>query len=85
VCICGCEIDAHEDYEGGTHECRLCACVQFREDCESVDVVKDLVAALKALTSKYVELIGEAGCYRWDPEKDAEVIAARAAIAKAGS
>jgi len=54
---------------------------------QSADIVlmAELLTALRALTDRYVQLVGEAGCYRWDPDTDAEVIAARAAIAKAES
>jgi hypothetical protein len=57
----------------------------------SSDVVKDggpvqeteLLAALKVLLDRYVSLINCGDCGNWDPETEAEVIAARAAIKKA--
>jgi hypothetical protein len=29
MCVCGHDVDHHEDDEGGTHECHDCECVQF--------------------------------------------------------
>lgn len=28
-CVCGHDVHAHEDDEGGTRECQLCECQQF--------------------------------------------------------
>jgi hypothetical protein len=43
----------------------------------------ELLAALKGITEMYVRLINSGDCGNWDPEEDKEVIASRAAIAKA--
>ncbi|MBW3095668.1 hypothetical protein [Pseudohoeflea coraliihabitans] len=43
----------------------------------------DLLEALEGLLAKYTELVSSGDCGSWDPEKESEVIAARAAIAKA--
>jgi len=29
LCVCGHHAEAHEDADGGTHECQLCGCLQF--------------------------------------------------------
>ena len=29
LCKCGHDIYAHDDYDGNTHECQLCDCLQF--------------------------------------------------------
>jgi hypothetical protein len=43
----------------------------------------DLEAALSALLNMYVGMANSGDCGNWDPEEEQEVIAARAAIAKA--
>lgn len=43
----------------------------------------DMLTALTALLSLYVELVNCGDCGRWDPEAVPQVIAARAALAKA--
>jgi hypothetical protein len=43
----------------------------------------DLLAALRTFTERYVVMINSGDCGNWDPETETEVIAARAAIAKA--
>jgi hypothetical protein len=45
----------------------------------------DLLEALKAMVARYVSLAGSGDCGFWDPETEDEVIAARKAIAEAGS
>lgn len=45
----------------------------------------DLLEALKGMTEHYAALVNSGDCGSWDPETEAEVIAARAAIAKAES
>lgn len=45
----------------------------------------ELAGALSGLLEKYVELVNCGDCGNWNPEDEAEVIAARAALAKAGS
>ena len=32
LCACGHNVYAHDDDEGGTHECQLCDCVQFVDE-----------------------------------------------------
>lgn len=43
----------------------------------------DLLAALTALLDRYTELVNCGDCGNWDPEKEVDVIAARAALSKA--
>lgn len=43
----------------------------------------DMLAALTALLDDHVQLVNCGDCGNWDPEAEPEVIAARAAIAKA--
>lgn len=43
----------------------------------------ELLAALTAMTDKYVGLVNSGDAGNWDPEKDAEVVSARSAILKA--
>lgn len=53
-------------------------------ECEPVeDLTGDLCKALDGLLERYVELINSGDAGFWDPEKEKEVIAARAALAKA--
>ena len=42
-----------------------------------------MLAALRAMTEHYVRLAASGDCGNWDPKTEAEVIEARAAIAKA--
>jgi hypothetical protein len=42
-----------------------------------------MLAALKAITKRYVDLAGSGDCGFWDPENEPEVKQARAAIAAA--
>lgn len=43
----------------------------------------ELIAALNAMTERYVTLAGSGDCGFWDPETEQEVIDARAALAHA--
>lgn len=43
----------------------------------------ELLTALRAILKKYVDLANSGDAGNWDPELEEEVIAARAAIAKA--
>lgn len=45
----------------------------------------ELLEALRGMTEHYVRLAGCGDCGNWNPEEEPEVIAARAAIAKAGA
>jgi hypothetical protein len=45
----------------------------------------DLLAALETFVSKYVEMVNSGDAGFWDPETEPKVIAARAALAKAGA
>ncbi len=47
-----------------------------------IDAAPDLLEALEKLTERYVSIAGSGDCGFWNPEKESEVIAARAAIAK---
>jgi hypothetical protein len=49
-----------------------------RHDCHD-----DLVAALDTLLARYTRLVNNSDCGHWNPEEEDEVIAARAAIARA--
>lgn len=44
---------------------------------------KDLLAALQGLLERYTALVNSGDCGTWNPEEEAEVTAARAAISKA--
>lgn len=65
--------------------------VQAFEMCEanaalavrSVNALPEVLAALKIITRRYVELAGSGDCGHWNPEEERQVIAARAAIANA--
>lgn len=46
-------------------------------------LTQELAAALAALLDRYVDLVNCGDCGFWDPEAEDEVIAARAALAKA--
>lgn len=52
-------------------------------DTRLIAAAPDLLKALQVMTATYVELVNTGDAGRWDPEKDVEVIGARAAIAKA--
>lgn len=41
-----------------------------------------LLAALKAVTDKYADLVNSGDCGFWNPESEPEIIMARVAIAK---
>lgn len=43
----------------------------------------DLYEALQTMLKRYVDLAGSGDCGNWNPEEEAQVIAARAALAKA--
>jgi hypothetical protein len=43
----------------------------------------DLLAALRGITSRHVEMVNSGDCGHWNPEAEPHVIAARAAIARA--
>lgn len=43
----------------------------------------ELLEALTEMTERYAELVNCGDCGNWDPEEETEVIAARAALAKA--
>ena len=45
----------------------------------------DLLAALEAMVDRYTALVNCGDCGNWNPETESEVIAARAALTKAGS
>lgn len=49
-----------------------------------IHAAPDMAAALKALLDHYVALAECGDCGWWDQEKEQQVIAARAALAKAG-
>jgi hypothetical protein len=53
------------------------------EDARLIASAPELLSALEAVTKAYVELIQSDYPPSWSAEKDSEVIAARAAIAKA--
>jgi hypothetical protein len=52
-------------------------------DTRLIAAAPDLLRALQMMTAAYVELVNSGDAGRWNPETDAEVIASRAAIAKA--
>lgn len=59
-----------------------------RDMCEAnarlIAAASDLLAALRDILNRYVELAGSGDCGFWDPETEPEVIAARAALTRAG-
>lgn len=56
---------------------------ELRAAANAMAAAPDTMAALRELLDLYVGLVNCGDCGFWDPEKEAEVIAARAAIAKA--
>lgn len=56
---------------------------RHREDATLVAAAPDLLAALDALLKRYSSLVNSGDCGNWNPEEEEEIIAARAAIAKA--
>jgi hypothetical protein len=52
-------------------------------DIRLIAAAPDLLAALNELLERYCQLANSGDCGNWDPEEEAEVRAARAAIAKA--
>ena len=52
-------------------------------DARLIAVAPELLDSLSKLVEMYVGLVKSGDCGNWDPETDAEVINARAAIAKA--
>lgn len=53
------------------------------EDAKLISAAPELLAALMKFTEDYVEMVNSGDCGFWDPENEAKVKAARAAIAKA--
>jgi hypothetical protein len=54
-----------------------------RSNARLIAAAPELLDALKAMLKMYCELVNSGDCGDWSPEEDEEVIAARAAIAKA--
>lgn len=59
------------------------AATRERQLADAVALNAEMLAALKAITERYVDLAGSGDCGFWNPEEEPEVQAARAAIAKA--
>lgn len=73
-----CEDDVWEKCE----ECPALS-TKFLKATPEREAAGELLAALEAFTGMYVSMIDSGDCGFWNPEEEAEVIAARAAIAKA--
>lgn len=54
-----------------------------KEDLDLILAAPELLEALQNLTSMYVDFINSGDAGNWNPEEEKEIIAARAAIAKA--
>lgn len=48
-----------------------------------ISAAPDLIMALEDLTKRYCELVNSGDCGNWNPETEDQVIASRAALAKA--
>lgn len=59
------------------------AATRERQLADAVALKAEMLAALKAITERYVSLAGSGDCGFWNPEEEPEVQAARAVIAKA--
>ena len=59
------------------------AYVHSRDDALFYAAAPDMYEALKTFVAEYVDFVESGDAGFWDPEKEAKVIAARAAIAKA--
>jgi hypothetical protein len=57
--------------------------IEARDNAFLIAAAPDQNRALVDLLELYVSLVNSGDCGNWDPEKEPEVIAARAAIAKA--
>ncbi len=56
---------------------------QRMADATFIAASPDLLEALEGLLKRYTQLVNCGDCGNWDPEKEDDVIASRAAIAKA--
>jgi hypothetical protein len=56
---------------------------QMPDNARKIAAFDDMLAALKALTERHASLVNSGDCGFWDPETEQQMIAARAAIAKA--
>lgn len=59
------------------------ASVDTFSDGHLIAAAPELYEALEGLVEMYVDLVSSGDCGHWDPEKEMQVIAARAALAKA--
>jgi hypothetical protein len=56
---------------------------EIRANARLIAAAPDMLAALQTFVKEYTELVNSGDAGFWDPETEAKVIAARAAIAKA--
>ena len=56
---------------------------QWPENARLIAAAPELLEALEVMTERYADLVNCGDCGHWNPEQEAEVMQARAAIAKA--
>jgi len=56
---------------------------EVRSNARLIAAAPDMLAALEAITKRYVDLAGSGDCGNWNPEEEPEVIAARSALRSA--
>jgi hypothetical protein len=74
-----------DDLDAIARDLRAARLVTLAERVErAAERERGLVAALEALLDSYVQLVNSGDCGFWNPEGEAEVKAARAALANVG-
>lgn len=68
---------------GYISEITICENIQTKANASLIASVPDLLKALEGMLDRYAGLVNCGDCGSWDPEAEAEVIAARKAIDRA--